>query len=719
MTNNCFDVFRAFSILLLTTLVLQASPVRLYLAPSAQCGTFITLIGDFSVMPESECSLSYTDDALKLDAILRKPEGNEFIATGKTGDEMSVFGGDVFEFSVAPAGQDGAYYHFAISPNSHCYTARKKDVSWEPKVRKINSSFKGNVWNLSLEVPFSDLQAKCPTNGEVWRVNLAKTLRVGSKPETSSICGSHDFHDITSFAEVVFGVKPPNQQFRLAEFQPDGKGRGSFLFRTDRDCTVTILFKEDGDHFSGKLSFVEGKALFTPMKLVANVIPIKPCSLASIRIMDDDKTLFECEAGIGGNTLNNVLELEKFYCLLSDGHITASHNLPEKGTTASLYFNGKKVWSLSDAPRKFNVPFSKTGRYRLEARHEHSWTSRVFIVLAEPPHAKPIPTREPLTISDGRLLRGGKPVFLFALSPTPKTFLQFDNVLNCKYHDKGVVENATTIGGFPGATKLVYKPFTGRYYKPHAQYVEDCVKYAEERVGKTDILWRLQYEASIPEVLTEADGRLVPGDTLPMYNDVYKAVKKAVPSLIYSIHVDKTTSIAAFSKACDVFEVACYSSSYATAMMPLLEKDMIRVKELVGERKPIIYWLGGTVPDNHSRIAEEIRAAVYLSVMEGFAGNIVHLGHGHLPEERTRLWSLLSGICHEIEEFYEEFATGEPILEDNNFIKKKAVRTKNGHILLLMLNTTPKEQEISTGFKDVQINEVFTPYEPILYRFIK
>ena len=720
MKSARFDALKIFAILLLTAVVSQASPVRLYLAPSAECGTFITLIGDFSVMPESECKLSYTSDALRLDAVLRKPEGEEFIATGKAGDEMSVFAGDVFEFSVAPAGQDGAYYHFAISPNTHCYTARKKDVVWEPQSRKIDSSFNGNVWKLSLEVPFSDFQAKRPKDGEVWRVNLAKTLRVGGKPETSSICGSHDFHDITSFAEVVFGVKPQNQQFRLAEFQPDGKGGGRFLFRTERDCSVTAEFIKDGKTDSEKLTFVDGKAMFTPKPSSERFIPIKPSSPATIRLKDGKDTLFECEAGIGGGALDNVLDVERFYCLLADGHVSASHSLPEKGTAASLYYKGKKVWNMNDTPRKFMIPFNASGRYRIEVRHKDAWTSRVFIVLAEPPTAKLIPTREPLTVRNGRLLRGGKPVFLFALSPTPKSFLQFDNVLNCKYHDKGAVENATQIGGFPGATKLVYKPFTGRYYKPIVQYVDDCVKYAEARRERLDVLWRLQYEASISEVLTDTEGRLVPGETLSRYIATYDAVKKAAPSLIYSIHVDNTASIAPFSKACDVFEVACYSSSYATSMMPSLANDITKVKGLASHGKPIVYWLGGTVPDNHSRIAEEIRAAVYISVMEGLAGNIVHLGHGFLPEERTRLWSLLSGICHEVEEFYEEFATGEPLpVNDISAFRMKAVRTQDGHILLLVLNMTPIENKLDYQCNGHRISDVFTPYEPILYRFLK
>ena len=720
MKSTCFDAMKFFVILVLTTAVSQASPVRLYLAPSAKCGTFITLTGDFSVMPESECVLSYTDEALKLEAVLRKPVGSEFIATGKEGNEMSVFAGDVFECSVAPAGQDGAYYHFAISPNSRCYTARKKEMDWEPKACKLASSFNGNVWNLSLEVPFDVLQTRRPKNGEVWRVNLAKTFVVGSRPETSSICGSRDFHDITSFAEVVFGVKPQNQQFRLAEFLPDGKGSGRFLFRTERDCSVTAEFVKDGKTDSERLTFVDGKALFTPKPSTERFIPIKPSSPATIRLTDGNNTLFECEAGIGGGALDNVLDVERFYCLLTDGHVSASHSMPEQGTVASLFLNGKKVWSMADTPRKFEIPFSAPGRYRIEVRHKNALTSRVFIVLAEPPHAKTIPTREPLSVKDGRLLRGGKPVFLFALSPTPKSFLQFDNALNCKYHDKGAVENATQIGGFPGATKLVYKPFTGRYFKPQTQYVEDCMKYAAARAERNDILWRLQYEASIPEVLTDKDGRLVPGDTLQRFTDVYSAVKKAAPSLIYSIHVDKTTAVADFSKACDVFEVAFYSSSYATSMMPLLAKDIEMAKGLVCKGKPIIYWLGGTVPDNHSRIAEEIRAAAYLSVMEGLAGNIVHLGHGFLPEERTRLWSLLSGICHEIEEFYEAFATGEPLpVNDISAFRMKAVRTQNGQILLLALNMTPIEQKLDYQSNGHRISDVFTPYVPILYRFLK
>jgi hypothetical protein len=103
--------------------------------------------------------------------------------------------------------------------------------------------------------------------------------------------------------------------------------------------------------------------------------------------------------------------------------------------------------------------------------------------------------------------------------------------------------------------------------------------------------------------------------------------------------------------------------------------------------------------------------------MEGLAGNIVHLGHGFLPEERTRLWSLLSGICHEIEEFHEEFATGTPLpVKDSGAFMLRAVKTQKGQTLLLALNTTPTEQLLLTTFNGRLVKKVFTPYEPILFR---
>ncbi|MBQ6598312.1 MAG: hypothetical protein IJH79_12230, partial [Lentisphaeria bacterium] len=178
---------------------------KIFLNPSAPVGIFRRNSGEWHG-GTARLELRYSAMRLTLDAVLTVPPGKTFKATGKPGVEMSVFGGEVFEFQIAPAGQNGVYYHFGISPSGCMYTARCRDTKWEPSREVLESRVDGNQWHFLLSVPFSDLNAALPKPGEVWRMNLARTdVSSGLGRITASHSGAGDFHDVTQYSEVIFG----------------------------------------------------------------------------------------------------------------------------------------------------------------------------------------------------------------------------------------------------------------------------------------------------------------------------------------------------------------------------------------------------------------------------------------------------------------------------------------------------------------------------------
>ena len=98
----------------------------------------------------------------------------------------------------------------------------------------------------------------------------------------------------------------------------------------------------------------------------------------------------------------------------------------------------------------------------------------------------------------------------------------------------------------------------------------------------------------------------------------------------------------------------CPSGGYSDAAIEKLKYGVPQaVKSLNG--KPVIFWMGVTIPNNTCRKAEELRAAIYLHIIHGGSGTIMHMGHGRLPFERSRLWSVIRGINGEIASFYPQY----------------------------------------------------------------
>jgi hypothetical protein len=691
---------------------------KIFLNPSSPVGIFRRKSGEWHG-GAAKLELRYSATHLTVDAVLTVPPGRTFKAAGKPGDEMSVFSGEVFEFQIAPAEQHGVYYHFGISPSGYMYTARCQNTEWEPSRDVLESRVEGNRWHFLLSVPFCDLNAAMPKPGEVWRINLARTdVSSGLGRITASHSGAGDFHDVTQYSEVVFGKDAPagaSIQLQDARQKQDRlQFRFASLLRTALPLRLELY--ADGKLCGTKEAVMRDGSLATELPLPFRNLPLKTGVPAQVVLKNARTGEILCRTAGILPMPSVMLQLDRFYYVPSDSMIRFTNDLSGK-VTVRLYDSVGKAVRTADSGNSIPLAGLDPGRYVLEAANGSSTASRVLFLLERAPELGPLPADGPLTIAGGRLCRGGKPVYLFGLSQTAKSFPRFSDAFNLLYNRAAVRKNAVILAA-PAGGRLIRQPFLARIFPPEQVFLEKLsAQVRQYRKQPIPRLWRISYEAQIPLAVKNADGKLVPADSKDFMYKVYLALKKANPEMIYSIQTDSPPRIRDFAPACDVLEAAYWSSSYSRTMMPNLHRDMLKLKQDAGPDKPVIFWLGGTIPDKTCRIAEEIRAAVYLSILHGFSGNIIHMGHGFLPPERSRLWSLLSGLHAEIESFYDAWAEGKeiPVKIPEPFLGK-AVRTASGEILLIAVNQSPNEVNFSCSLPGVPKDDRFTGYEPKLYR---
>lgn len=187
--------------------------------------------------------------------------------------------------------------------------------------------------------------------------------------------------------------------------------------------------------------------------------------------------------------------------------------------------------------------------------------------------------------------------------------------------------------------------------------LEKSVQRAQKE--RVPVLFRILYESQMPLIFKEKDGsqRVAP-DAIAYFETLYKAYKKAYPGKIFSMHADGALQLKERAqRCCDVIEYASWGSSYAPAMVPYLADDLAQIRDAAGE-KPVLFWLGTFKARGVDRSAEELRCGIFLTLLNGCAGNVIHLGHGGIPKENKRAWDMLDHIQDEINAFYPVYAQG-------------------------------------------------------------
>ena len=214
--------------------------------------------------------------------------------------------------------------------------------------------------------------------------------------------------------------------------------------------------------------------------------------------------------------------------------------------------------------------------------------------------------------------------------------------------------------------------------------------------GRT--IHRLGYETQLRALVRNEDGVPTPVEDNPaFFAETYRTLKDAYPNLRFSIHVDSPARAEAYAAACDVFEYAHPLSSYAHDL-PMRLRDGVAVAKRIGGSKPTFFWLGASVPENgRFRTAEELNLAIRYCVLQGLAGNVLHLGHGGVSPSNLRLWSFLRDCERAVNAWYPFWAEGEPadccVNAEGDVIAR--FRTGAAGSVLLAVNFSRRERSFS------------------------
>ncbi len=500
---------------------------QIFLNPSARIGIFRRDDGLWHGAA-SRLELEYSASHLTLDAVLTVPPGKTFRSAGKAGSEKSVFGGEIFEFQIAPAEQNGVYYHFAVSPTGFMYTARCRDSGWDPKETVLESRVSGPEWHFRLSVPFRDLNAVTPRSGEVWRINLARSdVSSGPVRIISSHSGGSDFHDLSEYSEVVFGKAAPADASVLLQDirQKNDLLQLDFISQFQGEIPLRMELRSDRKLCCSRNAVMRNGSVSIPFPLPFRKLPLKTGIPAEIILKHTGNGKVLCRTAGFLAIRTKMLQPDRFYYTPSDQVIRFQHDLP--GTvTVRLYDSSGKL--IRTAGSGSSIPLSglRPGRFVLEAADARTSVSRVVFLLDRPPTLGPLPPG-PLTVANGRLCRGSKPVFLFGFSPTAKTFPQFSDAFNLKsYHHAAaaVRKNAVVLNALPDG-KEIRKPDLARVFPPERVFLKKLSAQVRKiRPESVPSLWRISYEAQIPLAVKNAEGAWVPMNSKEFMRKYYQSL---------------------------------------------------------------------------------------------------------------------------------------------------------------------------------------------------
>ena len=680
---------------------------------SQPAGGFIAL-GERWPSEQTEVYASKTEKGVKFEIVCYGETANLEWSEKKADDDMTLFNGEHVELLVAPYGvnEGGVYYHIALNPAGSIYHAEKRDTSFTLSIQP-QVEIKKNCWIASIEIPHMRIKAD---PSEMWNVNICRTIKKkGASPEHSSWTGSSNFHDIYTMGQLRFSGETQEEQLRI------------FHCRINRNSKLELEVAKTGKNHAYLQIFNNGK--FSAVKkfsgterqtfvfdLTNQYVPLKGECRISLYLLGPYRVPLQEFNGNLALCKTDFLTLDKMEYLNAKTMKCKVLKFPGKAVIkddTTTYLEQK----ITGNETELSLENLKPGRYVLDYTSGDKRTSRVFFIAPETlPEVVELPEKGKFTVQNNDLLMDGKPFYLLGISGGSKTHYPVPAGFTLKYGD-GARKNALPYHGTPGR-RLVRKPVTGYAFQKNW---ENIIEKHLQNVSKAEKpAWRiLCYEANLAVLFTQEDGSLkVDPEGHNVYRKIYKMAKKAAPDAVFSIQADKLDVMQNYIESCDVLEYAIGSSSYhPTDMIKHFGRDFDKVRSIAGT-KPLVPWLGGTIPSPKNRTAEEIRAGVYYTILKGGAGNIIHMGHGGMPQDRTRFWSMLSMLSREIESFYSDFKTWkETVFKVPEQLIGKAVTGPNGELLVVLLNTTNSEVKAEIEFPGFGRETLtFTPYEPRVIR---
>ena len=683
--------FRCLLLLLLTGTSLYGAPQCF--SRNGIAANFIDIRGKWKAN-ESRVEISERPRGLRFVFHTSVKNGDFRYVKAKHDTPEVVTSGEAIEIQIVPAPSSGSYFHIGINPGGDIYTARKHDTSWEPANLKVNAK---NWSAVVIDIDYADLGCRKPAPGSVWGINFCHIRSKGDKREHYSWSGVKNFHDIKNYGTLRFGVS--GKPAVILEEQTAVSARARVL--NGSGCTLEL--EENGKIWPGRF-FKDNRWEFSAPGLFE--LPLKSTAERRFRLKDKNGSVLWEQSAVSGSNNSHFLELDR-YC----------YTPGEKKFNWKTVFPGEKEFFLS-GPQNLKwrsdknagsalLP-EKEGRYVLTVKSGNCRFSREFYLYSATPLMRNCEGKWEMK---GQFFYcGNRRRFLLGGSYSKVVAPQYGPCFNFAYNFKGRVPGALGFNQLKGK-KLRRLPQGTGYLFPgdEKRALEEFRAQALQLKQQKLQISRIAYEAQLKSWLT-VRGKLVEKDPAALYKKLYDEVKKHAPQQIFSLQIDRQEQTRRFAPACDLFEIAV-KGSYHVDFLPGIACEMQKVRQLL-PGKPIFYWLGVTVPNNYCHTAEEVRAGLFLAFINGSAGAVLHLGHGFLPAERTRLWSVISTTGVELDELMEEFHSHKAAAVESPAGFQTALRDCGRYYLLVAVNisngparmklTLPGKRVFSAGFNSCE-----------------
>ena len=689
---------------------------------SNPAGGFMGIAGDWPA-EQTEFQLQRTENGFQVKIVCFGRPDTLSGTEKKPDDDLSLFSGEHAELQLAPPGEDGVYYHFAVNPAGSMYHAKKKDAAWTPSCFSCRISSDERSWSAVFSFDWKTFGLEPPGRDDVWRMNVCRTVRKkDAAARHSSWSDAVDFHDISTMGFLRFSGDGESGGIRLLRMNiiPDSCGILNFeVERTGPSQDAAFFRASYGGECSVRQELPPGGESIRIRLPLSGYIPLKSEKCLTLQLGSADGRILWERTGEIPSFTGRFLLLDKFDYARKDPCLTCRLDFVPGVLRIT---DGKKLLLSREVREKeVRIPLSESwtpGRYVAEYKCGSMRSSRVFF-LKEKPESElpPLPENGELRIRGAGFRLNGEPVYLLGISHTPRTFFLELPGFTLKT-GPGCRKNPVRLSRLPGI-RLIRKPVTG--YALTSEWETQASEHLEKEAKSAGpVIFRTNYEAQLPVFLTQADGSLRrEPEGWKLYERFYREAKARLPESIFSIHLDNLNDLDRYADSCDVFEYASWQSSFhRTNMILNFRRDFETVRRVM-KNQPLIVWLGGSVPGPEVRTAEELRAGVYLTILKGGAGNIVHLGHGGVPEHRTRFWSLLSRLSREADSFYGDLMNWRPAemsLPDE--FAGAARLGPDGELLCVILNLSPEEKtgtfELPGGYGKQTLT--FTPFEPRVIR---
>ncbi len=677
---------------------------------------------------------SYDRDQLSLRFQSFIEPGKKLKYDGKKSDDMGIFAGENVEIFLCTEPETGKYYQFAVNPEGVMYSALGKDPSWEPENVKVKTEMKKDFWIMDISIPFKTLGlSSAPAKGTVWNVNFCRNHHPFGYREVSNFAGISSYHDTKQFGTMVFDTKGSQSRVTMESFQfSPGKVKAAFSMENVKEPVTIEIIRGDFLHKTSNIPS-SGTVEITA-ELPSTYVPIKDLEPIYVRAVNSitGKGLFSRKLNVALEE-KDMLMPDKFYYTAEDKKIsfTVEHPKGIKGNAVKVFLSDRDGKILKEGVFSGKGSFDLSGlsdtSYVLSAVSSGGRTDRMIIFNKKPLSPVPLKKGARLALKDGAVTSGGEFVYLITASSTGKP-LPKDKFFNFRAGNFGNMPCSAQIAGTPGK-KLVRNPKTAYAYPEKAKYYAMMDKHFAKANPASPTFHRFTYEAQIPTFLPGKNNKgYVEVDSGKFHTDLYKHFKAKYPSLLFSVQTDASGWVRELVNSCDIMEVCPYGG-YGNATIEYLKKGLPNAdKDLNG--KPRIFWTGVTIPNNRCRKGEELRAAVYLHIIYGSSGTIMHMGHGALPASRTRLWSVIRNLNAEIASFYPEYRSMPLIAPE------KAIKIKTDKDYAISIRGNDKEAimlfvSLSAGANTVKIDPVgswkivsggkagktekLTPYEARVY----